>query len=673
MLTILWIILAALVAAFIALFQYGYILSNKKTAKKPWFALLRFLTVFSVLMLLIGPKFNKKTYETLKPQLLLMVDDSKSLTYLNVAGKQQTDLESIIKDPVLNKKFDIKTFSFSEQVLPYDKLSHKGLESDIAKAIVEPQELYKDRNKAIVVLTDGNQTSGTNYAFSKIDTKTTLLPIIYGDTTQYPDLRISQLNVNKYSYLNNEFPVEVFVNYQGDATITLNFTIKQGNNTLYSERLSFSPNQRSATVNTLIKSTAVGTMSLRASIEPLEAEKNLTNNVRNFAVEVIDQQTKILILTDLVHPDIAALRNAIESNQQRKVELAKTSDGKDLNDYNLVIMVGVNSAFAKAYSQLNQLGKNTWVITGPTTNFNFLNSQTKGFQIENDPEYDDAQPLINTSYSSFNVEEFSFNDYPPVRVPFGKINPSVPIEILMFKQIGDVQTNQPLWFTYELGEQRHGVTLASGLWRWRTQSYQDSQNFQNFDNLVSSQIQYLSSNKRRDRLELDYEPFYYQNKLIAIKALYLDKNYEFDNNGILNISLKNKATNAVVKRPLILSGTSYMVDLSDLAAGDYSFTVKVDNDNLSRSGSFSILEFDIENQFVSANAQSMQQLVGADNVLYAGQLDALKEKLNTNELLQSVERETVKYASLIDWEILLGLVLLLLGIEWFARKYNGLI
>jgi hypothetical protein len=197
--TVLWIILAAIVAALVALFQYGYIFSSTTKTKKPWFALLRFLTVFCVLVLLIGPKFNRKTYETLKPQLLLMVDDSKSLTYLNVASQQQQDVDAILKDTELAEKFDIKTFAFSEQVLPYDKATHKGLETDLGKAISEPQDLYKDRNKAIVVLTDGNQTSGSNYTFAKVDSKTTILPIIYGDTTQYPDLRISQLNVNRYT------------------------------------------------------------------------------------------------------------------------------------------------------------------------------------------------------------------------------------------------------------------------------------------------------------------------------------------------------------------------------------------------------------------------------------------------------------------------------------------
>lgn len=670
--TFIWIILAALTAAAVALIQYDYIFTQNKTKQKPWFALLRSLTVFTVLLLLIGPKFNRKTYETLKPQLVLMVDDSKSMKYLNVAAAQNKDLQSLLIDADLNNRFDIKTFTFSDDVVPYKKLSNKGLESAIDKAITVPQELYKDRNKAIVVLTDGNQTSGTNYAYAKIDSKTALYPVIYGDTTQYPDLQISQINVNRYSYLNNEFPVELFINYTGTENITRTFFIKKGNNTLFQKQLTFSQSQRSVTVNTSIKSTAVGTMAMSAVIQPLTAEKNIKNNTRNFAVEVIDQQTKILIISDIVHPDIAALKKAIKSNQQRTVELAKTRDDKNLNDYNLVVLVGVNSAFAKAYAQISQLQKNTWVIAGPTTDYNFLNTVSSGFKIENDPEFDEVQPLVNASYASFNMATFDLTNYPPVRVPFGKVIPELPIETLVYKQVGDVKTTQPLWFSYENGEQRHAVTLAAGLWRWRAQSFQDNQNFSNFDDLINSQVQYLSSTKKRDRLNLEYEPYYFQNKKIIFKASYLNKNYVFDAGGIITINLKNKTTGKILKRPLILSGSMYSVDLSDLRPGDYMFTVTVDNDNLSRGGQFSILAFDIENQFVSANAQPMIQLVGNENVFYKNQKQQLKERLLANDLLQPVERETVRYTSLIDWEIILALLFLLLALEWFVRKYNGL-
>ncbi|MEP3968429.1 MAG: hypothetical protein ABJM08_05405, partial [Nonlabens sp.] len=420
-------------------------------------------------------------------------------------------------------------------------------------------------------------------------------------------------------------------------------------------------------------STSVGTQSMVATIAPLSREKNTKNNYRSFAVEVIDQQTNVLILSDVMHPDIGDLKKAIESNQQRKVTIKNTSQPYDLNEYNLVVMYGVGSAFAKAYSQKALLNKNTWVITGPDPDLSYLNTNNKAFQIETDNEYDDAQPILNDSYATFNLDQLDFEDYPPVSVPFGDIKFNTNVDVLFYKQIGSIATTQPIWFTYENGESKHAVTLASGLWRWRAQSFLSNKDFKNFDDLVSSQVQYLASNKKRNRLEVTYETFYYQNKTIVINAQYLDKNYEFEDNGILNIVLKNKETEERITRPFVLNGNSYSVDLSGLNAGDYLFTVKVENDELSRSGSFSILEYDIEKQQVNANDAGMKKLVGTSNVMYQGQVNELINKLNTDPLLQTIERATIKQSSLIDWQYLLGIILLLLGLEWFLRKYNGLV
>ncbi|MEN8899431.1 MAG: hypothetical protein ABF247_01055 [Nonlabens sp.] len=671
--TVILMIIAAAVAALIALFQYGYLDTSKNIKKKPWFALLRFLTVFCILLLFVAPRFESKSYESLLPQLVIMVDDSKSIDYLESTETLQNDLQLLLENENLNSKFEIQTFQFSDQIKPIDSLGFNKTDTDLSKAIMEPQELFKNRNKAIAVLTDGNQTTGNSYNYSKLDDKTSLYPLIYGDTTQYSDLQITNINVNRYSYLNNEFPVEVFISYQGSESVNRSFRVTQGKNTLYKESFSFDDNKKSAIASFNITSTAVGTQSMIATIETLSEEKNTKNNYRSFAVEVIDQQTNVLILSDQLHPDIGALKKAIESNQQRKVTIKNTSDAYDLNEYNLVVMYGVSSAFAKAYSQKAQLNKNTWIITGADPDLNYLNANHSAFEIDNDNEFDEAQPLLNESYSTFNLEELNFEDYPPVSVPFGELTFNNNANVLFYKKIGNITTTQPIWFTYENADSKHAVTLASGLWRWRAQSFLNNKDFKNFDDLVSSQVQYLASNKKRNRLEVDYETFYYQNQSILINAQYLDKNYEFEDNGILNLNIRNKETKTVITRPFVLNGNSYVVDLSGLEHGDYTFLVKVENDQLSRSGSFSILEYDIEKQQVNASDAGMKKLVGKSTVLYQGQTDNLIEKLNNDPLLQTVERATIQQSSLIDWKYLLGIILVLLGLEWFLRKYNGLV
>jgi hypothetical protein len=668
-----WIVLAAIAAIVIALFQYNIIFSSKNKKRQPWFALLRASTIFLVLLLFIAPQFESKEYQVIKPQLVVLADNSKSIVNLDAQENLENDLEQLLTDQELIERYDVIAFNFDDSISNADSLDFAGSQSNITAAIEKSQQVFKNRNKAVVILTDGNQTIGANYAYADLENNTHLYPVVYGDTTRYVDLRINQLNVNRYSYLDNEFPVEVFVSQSNKQNYTVLFKVTQGNTTLYQQRVSFSPLQQSQVLKFNLRSSNVGLQKMQASLSPLPDEKNTSNNYRNFAVEVIDQQSKILILADVIHPDLAAIKNAIESNKQRTATIATEVSQVNFNDFDLVVMYGVGSAFAKAQSSITQLQKNTWLILGPKPDLRSLNRLTTAYQLETYSQTDDTQPVVNEAYPNFNLEQFNFEDYPPVRSPFGELQLAVAADVLFYKQIGNVVTEQPLWFTYDQGSSRHAVTLGEGLWRWRTETYLNQGNFQDFDALVNSQVQFLANRKKRNRLSIDFKTFYYENEKLLLNAQYLDENYEFQADGILDIDLRNLDTEEVTTRPFVPQGNTYSLDLSGIPAGDYTFTVKAANENLSRTGSFTVLEFDLEQQFINANYSDLQQIATNSKVYDSTSLDDLKETLANDELLTSIERETITFQSLIDWKILLGIILILLAVEWFLRKYNGLI
>ena len=108
---------------------------------------------------------------------------------------------------------------------------------------------------------------------------------------------------------------------------------------------------------------------------------------------------------------------------------------------------------------------------------------------------------------------------------------------------------------------------------------------------------------------------------------------------------------------MFLLGNSYQVDLSGLAAGDYTYEVKAAKENLRRTGEFSILEFNIENQFVNADYKSLRSNRSQNEVFYGKETDKLKTKLLNDTLLQDIERSEVTYQSLIDWKYLFALIL----------------
>ncbi|ARN77575.1 hypothetical protein BST97_05985 [Nonlabens spongiae] len=670
--TVLWILIAALVAAFIAFFQYGSFFSKNKTTS--WgFGVLRFFTVLTILLLLLLPVFRSTEYETELPKLIILADDSESVEYLSQTDNLKQDFRDLIANNDLSERFDVNPFSFDSYLKPANSLTLRGKQSDLQNALSEILNLYKDDQKAIVVLSDGIQNSGTSYEYLNLPTNTKLYPIVYGDTTRYADLEITQINLNRYSYLNNEFPVEAIVNYSGEDPVRSRFTVSEGNEILYSQDLSFGANSDSEIINFELKSTSVGLKSMRAQVTPLDNEKNKENNSRSFAVEVIDEQAKILIHASAPHPDLGALKKAIQSNPQRSAEILFGSQEADYNAYNLVILYGVDSAFSSRIDRLNESGLNAWFILGKNSRLDILNQSLPEINIEENIETDEVQPLINFSYSNFNLEEFDYGDYPPVETPYGSWSFNTPVDVLVYKKISGIETDQPFWFTYESGSRRIAVSALNGLWRWRSQAYLENKNFEDFDDLVNGQIQYLASNQLRNRLTVDAPAIFEQTNVIKIEANYLDKNYQFDNNAVLDLKIVMEENDSTFTRPFVLAGSLFQVDLAGLDAGSYKYTVSVQNENLTRTGFFEVMDFNPEQTTTTAYAQGFEKLVGSQNVYYQGDLDKVIDALSSDQIARPIERKKFAYLGLIDFEYLMILLGLLLGAEWFLRKYNGLI
>ncbi len=668
---ILFIILAAIIALALVLVQYYFTKKNKRSKHWILFSALRFITYFSVLLLLINPKFTNTSYTLEKPSLAIAVDNSSSINYLGEKEDVLNLLNQLQQDEDLMEAFAIETYSFGTDFTSADSLSFSEPQSNLHQAFSNLQQLYKNKTAPVVFISDGNQTYGQDFTYSAKQLKQPIFPVVVGDTTQYVDLKIGQLNTNRYAFLNNKFPVEVFVNYLGNSTIDQRFEIKQGNQTLYSETISFSSNKTSAVINATLPANSVGVKTYSVSIQPLENEKNIENNTKNFAVEVIDEKTNVLLLSSILHPDLGAFKKSIENNQQRAATIKNIKDDIDFGEYQLVVLYQPDENFARAYEQIERLGLNTLTVTGTKTNYQFLNRNQQVFTKQTTNQEEDYLAAYNENYSSFQFEDIGFDDFPPLKDKFGDLSFSTEVNALLFQSIAGYETETPLLATFESGSQRHGFLFGENAWQWRAKSFLDEESFTTYDEFFGKLIQYLASNKRRERLRLDYNSFYNSGEDIVLQAQYFDKNYEFDTRGKLNLTVKNKETDASQIFPFLLRNNQYEVDLSNLPAGNYNFIVNVEGEQLSKSGSFTIVDFEVEKQFLNANLSAFQQL--SDEIYFPNQFEKIKQQLLQSPEFKPIQKSKQEVSPLIDWVYLLFIIVACLTFEWFLRKYRGLI
>lgn len=668
-----YIILAAIVALGIVVFQYIY----KQKAKSKIYlllAFLRFVGIFGLLLLLINPQFAQITYTLEKPNLVILADNSTSITE---KGEELKEIISKIKaSKKISNRFKIADYKFGSDLNILDSLSFQAKNTNIYKSLSSLKDVYAREQMVALVLSDGNQTIGEDYSYFKTDRNNTIYSIVLGDTTKYKDISVGPIQTNKYAFLKNKFPLETYVSYQGNTPVSVSVSLKMNGKIVHKENLKLNADVNFKTIAIQIDANSVGIKNLEVEVSQLVEERNVKNNRRATSIEVIDEKTKIALISDILHPDLGALKKAIESNEQREVSILKSSAiNSVLEDVDLFIFYQPTAKFKQSFDFAKSKNANTFIITGSQTDYTFINKLNVGIELETGYPQQEVFGLLNNAFAKYDITNFDLTDYPPLVSDAGPILITSPFETLLGTQIKGLNIQQPLLSVIDENGSKRAVLIGENIWKWRVQTYRNTNEFVNFDEFIGNLIRYLTSSKNKSRLNVDYEKVYQGSNNTVITATYFDEAFLFDKNAKVSIRVTNTDTQKIQINPMVLKNGFFEADLSNLVAGEYDFVVSVEKESKIEKGSFVISEFDMENQFVSSDNLKMEKLAinSGGKIFYPAQIDVLLKDLSTNDAYVPTEKSTENIVSLIDFKFLLGIIVFAFAAEWFIRKYNGLI
>ena len=671
--TILLILLSVIISGVVAFYQYFFKVDNQN--KTNWLlAFLRFISVFSLLLLLINPVVSRKIIETNKIPLAIVADNSRSISELKANAVALKLFEKLNSNSALKEKFEIQNYTFDDTFIAGKSLDFNGNQSNIDDVASNLKQLNKNTFYPVVLLTDGNQTIGNDYVFS-FQESTTVFPVVLGDTTATFDLKINQLNANKYAFLKNKFPVEVFLQYNGNKSVSTNFSIEKNGKKVISQAVNFDKKNKVQSVQILLEADRVGLQKYKAVLSSSVKEKNTYNNSKNFAVEVLDQKKEIAIISDISHPDLGAFKRAIESNAQRKVTIIKTNSISDLQKYNVLILYQPTASFRKIFEVNKNLKINTFIVTGMATDFNFLNQMQSDLQFKLTNKKEDFSPYFLTDFNLFAQNDIQFSQLPPLENPFGKITEKGSLNTLLTAKVNGIEVGNPILTFSEKENSRNAYLLGENSWKWRMESFVLNQSYEKYNLFIDKIIQYLATNSAKKSLLVQHESFYNSGETIEIFAQYFNKSYELEENATLSIYLTNKATKTTKNYNFSKANNGYQAIFDGLTPGNYTFQVKETTSNASYNGTFEVLDFDVEKQFVNPDVSKLQQLANQNNgeIIFPNQIEKLIQKLLQENTYLPVEKTIIKNSPLIDFLFLLIIIVVSLSTEWFIRKYNGLL
>ncbi|MBL7473551.1 vWA domain-containing protein [Robertkochia sediminum] len=671
--------LLLIVLTFFLAFALSYFWYREKNTSGILFRglfVLRGLALWALAILLINPLIQKYTYTTEKPNLNVVVDNSSSMVNLGTDEAIRAAIARLQADEDLSDAFNVTYYTLGEDLRVMDSLpAFNESQTDIAGALASLQKVDAGSRTATLLISDGNNTYGADYQYNTPGWKGPVYAVVAGDTTRYDDLSIERVNVNRYAYANNRFPLEVFPVLQGNEDVNTLMEVRRNNKVVYKRNLRLEAGTAGSAEAIELEAGSPGIKRYRVSLSPIEGEKNTTNNSYDFAVEVIGDRNRIAVVTTGSHPDLGALVKILGRQGQRQVRIVRPDEAMEVGDYDLFVLFDPDQSFASLFQRLDQAKKNYWLIAGDATDWNSVNAGQDLFNREITYNSETVQGRVNSGYGEFRFEAPELASAPPINSLLGDFIINTPYDILIYKNINGIETERPLLFTTDNSGRRVAVLDGSGLWKWRLWHFAQNESFVAFDGFWNTLAQYLLTGVQRNRLDLTYKSFYYANSPVTINAGYYDKNFVFDPSENLEIRLSDQDDQSVEVIPMMAETRAYRANLNGLAPGDYRFEVTVTDQGISAKGQFTVLEYDVEKQFVNADVDRMNNLSERTGGAYAT-LDGLPDivtGLLKDDTYMPVQKQKAEAVSLVEWPWLLLAICLLFGAEWIIRKYNGLI
>jgi hypothetical protein len=259
----------------------------------------------------------------------------------------------------------------------------------------------------------------------------------------------------------------------------------------------------------------------RAQLNTVDGEYSTANNVKDFFVEVLDSRQQILILAAAPHPDIAALRQAIEKNKNYQVEVKFLSDalGLNYNSFNTVVLHQIPTVNGMPQNLAEQLAKSKtslWFIVGSQTNIAQLNKMQNAIQVAgSNQSFNDVTATVANNFPLYNITDgLSANiaKMPPLAAPFGQYKIQPTAKVLLQQKIGSVKTEYPLLAFDESSSQKTTVLMGEGLFRWRLYDFQFNKNHDFSNQFIQQIIQYLSVKEDKRPFKVFAYKKYFQRK-----------------------------------------------------------------------------------------------------------------------------------------------------------------
>ncbi len=667
---------------------YAYILYRKKN---PWgfrtsmiLSLARFVLVFIMFLLLLEPLSRRINRIREFPAVIFAIDNSLSVReVLDSAGisRLKNSIAGLAGE-LKQKNIAVEFMGIDGRIFP-DILSipYNVPKTDLTTLLNNIENTSEGKNISCVILaSDGIYNTGASPVYRNY--KYPLVTVGLGDTLEKNDISVRAIYNNKIVYQGNKFTLSAEIFNKGYESRSTQVELMKNGITVETKILNFAEQRSLQQVSFTQNADIPGVQRYTIQVKPLNGEQTLLNNRRETFLEVIEAKEKILLLAHSPHPDIKAIKSAIESNENYELSILTPDIGKFKPDkYSLVIyhqLPDLKGSFNSLIRDNKLADLPAIYIIGSKTNLKALSDRLGWLKINTmSARTDNAFPVINQTFSGFmfsQEETESIAGFPPLIVPFGEYAVSNPTGIALFQKVENIITSRPLLAFGAEGDKKTMVLAGEGIWRWRLNEYLLKNDHVSFNSFFLKTVQYTGS--REDRRKFRVYPVkneFPDNESVEFETEVYNDIYERIYGHEISLSITHE-NGTKMDYTYITSETNSRFSVGSMEPGVYHFSASsvIDGASHHSKGVFVVRHQQIESINLTADFGLLRKMAEKSSGYFVhsdeiGKISSLPLITDSRPVIYSSEN----ISSLINAKWIFLILLLLASGEWITRKYLG--
>ncbi len=641
--------------------------------------------VFLLTFLLLGPIIKQINNIFEKPVFVVLQDNSISVkeTTDSISLKTLNASVGTLKKSLSENGYDVAHKSLSDN--DAQQILFTAPTSDIQGALRKIANQYEGKSiGGVLLVSDGIYNSGLSPLYANYNFPVYTVGV--GDTTERQDIVLKNLVYNKIAYRGNKFPLRAEILVKGYPNQNISISLVHAGKLI--ERINKnSGSEQLLTIDFNPLAAEQGIQRFDLQIDVKAGEHNVKNNRSTAFVEIVEGKKKILIVASSPHPDIKALRSVIEKNSNYDFILhipgLQETELKNLQPAAIDLVIFHQSPDKRGrtrelFQRFSKSETSLFVIAGQQTDLDFLTKNDVPLKFEQLPrQLDDVMPVINPTFSNFLISAEAnavFAGFPPVWVPFAKMQVPVSAGILLFQRVGSLTTEKPLLWIDAPDSRKIAIMLADGFWQWRLEEYSKAQNTETFDEVFGKLIQYLSTTDDKSKFRsYPVEQQFSDTESIVFESQVYNDIYEPVFGNTISLELSDEMGKKYQYNYVISPGNA-RYEIGGLKEGVYRYksATEINGKKEEVRGQFLVIAQQTELQNLTADFDLLRKLSTTTGGQFykTSETEKLKSDLSKKEARRIIHSEE-KYDSLLNLKWVFFLLLALVTTEWFLRKYHG--